>query len=345
MVSYNIMKSLKQLKQISIFKRLSVVFFTLIFTIFTHFHGAVKIQAQGQILGIHILQPYELADAKKLLTKNDESDAWHYVTIPLSLNDVQKKDEWQGFFDQARADKVIPIVRLVTKIENESWKVPSRFETVQLLSFLSQLEWPTAERHIIIFNEVNHAKEWGGTINPAEYAGVLEFASSWAHSENKNFVVLPAAMDLAAPNGSQTMEAFTYLKKMQAANPEILTYIDKWNSHSYPNPGFSASPTLSGQNSLRGFEIELAYLKAQTGKDYQVFITETGWVANRATQRWLDAYYAYAVQHIWSHPQIVAVTPFLLRGDPGPFKSFTFLDEKNQPTAQYRALQKALQKS
>ena len=131
---------------------------------------------------------------------------------------------------------------------------------------------------------------------------------------------------------------------MLEANPEIFNAIDIWNSHSYPNPGFSASPTRVGQNSMRGFEVELKYLKQKTNKDYLVFITETGWIVNASTQRYLESYYTYALQHIWSHPQIVAVTPFLLRGDPGPFKAFTFLDEDSQPTVQYRALQRAMAK-
>jgi hypothetical protein len=46
--------------------------------------------------------------------------------------------------------------------------------------------------------------------------------------------------------------------------------------------------------------------------------------------------------HVWSDPRVVAVTPFVLRGDPGPFAEFGFLDKNNQPTRQYRALQQAL---
>lgn len=313
----------------------------LIFTLFC-FQTATPIQAQGSVLGIHILNPAELTDAVDLLKQADQQDTWHYVTIPVTLDDVEKQVEWQNFFYQAREQKIVPIVRLTTRIEGENWKIPTRQEITTLISFLSHLEWPTSERYIIVFNEVNHAKEWGGQLDPHSYANVLAFTSDWAHSENKNFIVLPAAMDLAAPNGSQTMEAFNYLNKMAEGEPEIFTKIDVWNSHSYPNPAFSAAPTRTGQNSLRGFEYELKYLKEKTGKDFLVFITETGWVVNRQTQKKLDSYYTYAMKNIWSHPQVVAVTPFLLRGAPGPFQGFTFLDQHNQPTLQYQALRKAL---
>lgn len=313
----------------------------LFFTLFFHLSVGMA-QAQGSVLGIHILSPWELSDATELLKSDTNTDDWHYVTIPVGLDDLDKAAEWQAFFNQAREHKVIPIVRLTTRIENEAWKVPNRQEIVALVGFLSRLEWPTSERHIIVFNEVNHAKEWGGSIDPEEYARVLEFTSNWARSEQKNYVVMPAAMDLAAPNGRETMEAFNYLNKMASANPDIFKTVDVWNSHSYPNPAFSAAPTKNGQNSLRGFEYELKYLKDKTGQDYKVFITETGWVVNRQTQRKLDGYYAYAMKNIWSNPQVVAVTPFLLRGAPGPFEGFTFLDQNSQPTLQYQALQKAL---
>jgi hypothetical protein len=304
-------------------------------------------QAQeGSVLGIHILHPDELEPAKQLVAADQEStDDWHYMTIPLSLDDIEKKGEWQKFFDQAKKEKVIPIVRLVTKFEDGAWKIPNRKEITDQVAFLSELEWPTEQKHLIVFNEVNHAPEWGGTLDPKSYAEVLSFTAQWARSEDLNYVVLPAAMDLAAPNGSTTMEAFNYLEQMLAAEPEVFNHIHVWNSHSYPNPGFSSSPTRTAKNSLRGYEHELAFVKEKTDRDLQVFITETGWVANNATIPWLESYYTYALQHIWSDDRIIAVTPFVLRGDPGPFAGFAFLDRNNQPTSQYLALQNALKNS
>jgi hypothetical protein len=316
------------------------IVFTMLFT----WLFSSKIQAQtGSVLGIHILHPGELTEARQLVAM-DNTDSWHYVTIPLSLTELDKSEEWQIFFDQCREQKMIPIVRLTTSFENGNWKIPTREDTTRLLDFLNQLNWPTPDRHIIVFNEVNHAKEWGGEIQPASYSAVLRFVSTWATAQADSYVVLPAAMDLAAPNGRSTMEAFTYLNQMAAADPDIFSMITYWNSHSYPNPGFSSSPERITQDSLRGFEHELRFLKQKTNQDFQVFITETGWSNNRTTNRWLETYYTYALQHVWSDPRVVAVTPFILKGDPGPFKSFTFLDQFNQPTPQYTAVQKALTK-
>jgi hypothetical protein len=313
---------------------------------FSLFFPAFQAQAkEGSVLGVHILHPDELDKAKELVSPNAEDQTWNYVTIPFSLDDLEKKDQWQAFFDQAKNKRVIPLVRLVSRFENGSWQVPNRKQTTDQIKFLSKLEWPTDKKHIIVFNEVNHAPEWGGRIDPESYAKVLLFTAQWAHATDSNFVVLPAAMDLAAPNGSSTMEAFNYLDKMLAAEPDVFKHIDAWNSHSYPNPGFSSSPQRTTKNSLRGFEHELAYLKQKIGKDdYPVYITETGWVANGSTRPWLESYYTYAMQHVWSHPQVVAVTPFVLQGDPGPFSGFAFIDRNSKPTVHYTAFQNAIKK-
>ncbi|MBD3279426.1 MAG: hypothetical protein GF390_01805 [Candidatus Pacebacteria bacterium] len=310
--------------------------------LFGCFHQQALAQ-QGQVLGIHILQPYELEQADQLLSLTDD-DKWIYVTIPFTVTDLERPDFWRDFFTQTKERKVIPIIRLAGYFENGAWQVPNRKQLVDQIEFLSALPWPTEQRYLIVFNEVNHAAEWGGQLDPAGYVEVLKFVSNWAHTENNGFKILPAAMDLAAPNGGQTMEAFTYLQQMHQADPEIFSYLDVWNSHSYPNPGFSGSPQATAKNSLRGFEHELAWLKQKTGQYYPVMITETGWVMSRATTPWLESYYTYALQHIWSHPQVIAVTPFTLQGDPGPFAGFSFLDRNGQPTAQYRAAQAAVKK-
>jgi len=297
-------------------------------------------------LGVHILNLDEALQAKQVVKLENDQDTWNYLTIPLTLKDLSRKEDWQQFFDVSREQKLIPLVRLTTEYnaENDAWEIPTKKNIYDQIEFLSSLDWPTDKKHIIIFNEVNHAKEWGGSINPEEYSEVLRFAADWAHTENNGFVVLPAGLDLAAPNGYKTKEAFTYLNQMLQADPDIFEVVDVWNSHSYPNPGFSSSPTRYAQNSLRGYQYELNYLKQKTAKDFNVMITETGWDSNPRLDKWLSSYYSYAMQHIWSDDKVLAVTPFVLKGSPGPFEGFSFFDENDQPTQQYHALQSGLEK-
>lgn len=298
------------------------------------------ISAAAEVLGVHILNINEIKNFRQLFT----DEQWRFVTVPLTLNDLDKQKDWQAFFDQAEKEKIIPVIRLSTRFNTELavWEIPSRKDIVNFSDFLSSLDWHQNEKFVIIFNEVNHAKEWGGKIDPPSYAAILEFSSSWFKSEGKNYKILPAAMDLAANNSYETMEAFTYLNQLYASDTNIFKSIDYWNSHSYPNPGFSSSPTRTAKNSLRGFLYELDFLREKTGNDYQVFITETGWTSSTATNYYLDNYYLYALQHIWSDPRVKAVTPFVMKGSPGPFAAFSFFDDQDKATIQVFALQKAL---
>lgn len=297
----------------------------------------------AEVLGVHILNTGELEDAKALVKTEDHKNDWDYVTIPFTLDDIQRKVEWQRFFYQARDLKFKPIVRLATRFQKDAWVIPSRKDIVELASALSSLDWPDpSDRIIVVFNEPNHQQEWGDRLDPEGYASTLQFTADWFHSEQVGYVVLPAGLDLAAPNGRDTMEAFTYLGRMVRSEERVLDSLDGWTSHSYPNPAFSASPKTNGKNSIRGFEFELAYLRQVTNREFPVYITETGWVENKQTSKWLPQYYKYAVDHVWSDPRIRAVTPFVLKGAPGSFASFSFYDSEGKPTLHFDAYRKAL---
>ncbi len=300
--------------------------------------------SRGAVLGVHVLHPREIDAATALLKSEETQDHWQHVTIPLTQDALDKDVVWQEFFDTAAQRRIQPIVRLSTRYDaaNEAWEVPNRRDIIHMMEFLDGLDWPRAERPIIILNETNHAKEFGGRIDPATYAEILQFTSRWAQTSEHDYVVLPGAMDLAAPNGPETMEAFAYLEAMLAADPAVFDYIDAWNSHSYANPGFSSSPLRTDKMSLRGYRHELDFIRKRTGRDLDVYITETGWVDNARTGRWLDEYYRYAFDTIWSDERVRAVTPFVLQGSPGPFEGFSFLDAAGEPTRQYRAYEALL---
>lgn len=323
------------------------IFFVLLINLFLLVGVAVlaPVSAATAKIGIHVLHPGDMREAVELLEAQnvEDTDPWYYITVPYSLKDAANPHEWQHFFDQAKELRVIPIVRLVTEPQGEVWKVPTRADIVTQLDALAKLDWPTSKKRIVIYNEVNHAKEWGGRIDPANYARTLRFASQWAKSVDDQFVVLPAAMDLAASNTNSTADAFAYWNAVFTEDPEIMSYVDAWNSHSYPNPAFSAPPTARGQNSLRGYEHELSYLENKGVEDLPVYITETGWEENWLTARRLTAWYRYAVEEIWlPDERIVAVTPFVFRGAPGPFDKFSFLDAEGKPTLQHEAFEQVL---
>lgn len=318
------------------------IIFTFCFLLLSAVFAVNKAQAvNSRVMGMHIMHTGELEEVRKVYTDEE----WRFVTIPLTLDDLKKPEEWQSFFDQAYKLKVIPILRLTTRFDaaHNAWEIPSRKDIIEMANFLNKLDWHQDEKFIIVFNEVNHAAEWGGKIDPITYGGILKFTSNWFRSEARNYKILPAAMDLAANNSSETREAFSYLESLYDFDHEIFDSIDYWNSHSYPNPDFAASPKRTGQNSVRGFTYELNWLKGKTaGKDFQVFITETGWASSYLTNYYLDDYYFYALSNIWNDKRVKAVTPFIMKGSPGPFSSFSFFDAKGNPTVQLFSLQKAL---
>lgn len=298
--------------------------------------------ADPNSLGVHILHPEEIEAVAKAFPVSENSDNWRYLTLPLTPQEATRQEAWQTFMNLAKEHKFIPLIRLTSNFENGVWQRPSRKQIIEEINFLADLTWPTEEKHIIAFNEVNHAGEWGGVINPQSYAQTLHFVVDWAHTENQNFVVLPAGLDLAAPQGGSTVDAFWFWQQVAVADPEVLNLIDGWTSHSYPNPGFSSSPLASGRNSVWGFAHELAYVKQLTGRDLPVYITETGWTVNNQTARWLASYYHHSLTQVWSDPRVKAVTPFVFKGAPGPFAAFSFMDENDQPTANLEALKLAL---
>ncbi len=298
-------------------------------------------QARGEVLGIHILAPGEISRANQLLSRGDDKDK--FVTVPLTLKDLERKNEWQHFLNEAHALKIRPIIRFTTRFENGSWTVPTRIDVMRMTSFLSALDWHRPELTVILFNEPNHANEWGGNLDPEGFAKISAFAAQWVGTEAKDYTVLPAAMDLAADGNKNTMEAFAYWTRALAVEPTLLEHFDAWNSHSYPNPAFSASPDKTGKNSLRGYETELAFVKKYTQKDFPVYITETGWNQNLLSNQRLKDYFIKAYAKIWSSDtRIVAVTPFLLQGAPGTFAPFSFLDKDGNPTMAYEVYQDIL---
>lgn len=272
--------------------------------------------------GIHILDESDLVDAAKLV--NSSGGEWGYVTIVIR-QDERNLDRWSKAFSLMSTLKLIPIVRIATVSENGVWKKPDEENAKSWADFLRVLPWPTTRHYVVLFNEPNHAKEWGATINPAEYARISRRYWEELKKADTDFFVLPAGLDAAAPNGKGTMDSKDFMTEMFNSDEFIFTIFDGWTSHSYPNPGFSGSPSDNGKMTVRGYEWEINFLKDYyVPQDISVFITETGWINNGFSQERIAAYYKQAFAEVWSDPRIVAVTPFLLRYDGAPFKGFSW---------------------
>lgn len=279
--------------------------------------------------GIHIADVNDISSAADLV--NSSGGDWGYVTVVIPDND-RNVGKWQEIFNSMRRKHLIPLIRLATRVENSVWLRPTAESAVEWVSFLTNLNWPTENRYVILFNEPNHAKEWGGTINPTEYATVATELARSLKKASEDFFILPAAMDVSAVSDGQTLDAAEYLSEIYRTEPDFFEIIDGWNSHSYPNPGFSGSPLSQGRGSLSSFRWEQSYIRSLgINKSYPVFITETGWQHSEGKEyirNLLDAaevarYIQTAAAGIWSDERIVAVTPFILNYQDVPFDHFS----------------------
>ena len=285
--------------------------------------------------GIHIISPDDLKDTATLV--NSSGGDWGYVTLVIR-EDERNSKYFQEVFERMGELHLIPIVRIATKTDKTGWVKPTDEEIYKWMVFLNSLPWPVANRYIVIGNEVNHATEWGGEVNPAEYVLYLEKFSSALKEVSLDYFVLAAAMDASAPNGKGYMSEEEYLKGMILADNNVFNYVDGWNSHSYPNPDFAGSPTQSGKGTVRTFDWELNYLKMMgIDKDLPVFITETGWAHNMNGQMPYLLVTAKVAEHFkdafanaWNDSRVVAVTPFVLSHPNPPFNIFSWKDKSGE---------------
>ncbi len=322
---------------------LSLIFFLFILLFFTKPVLAIedpRVLPNNKV-GIHILFDHELDEAAGLVNSNGGD--WGYVTIPIQIGDRDIL-KWQTFMDQAREHHVIPIIRLASEgdyFNTKVWKKPQFSDIVDFANFLDSLNWPTKNRYIIVFNEVNRGDEWGGEVNPAEYAEILSFAVTIFKSKSQDFFIISAGLDNAAPEQfPDYMNQYNYMRLMNQAVPGVFSQIDGFSSHSYPNPGFSQPPYVDTPKSISSFSYERELILQYRNRDIPIFITETGWNAPSISEDTKAEYYKEAFESVWSDPDIVAITPFLLHAGGGPFHGFSFMDTNNQPTKQYNAIEK-----
>lgn len=309
--------------------------FLLFLTVFSRNSFALydPLSRPNNMFGIHILFPQELDDASKLV--NSSNGEWGYVTIPIQMGDYDL-DKWQDFMDQAREKKLIPIIRLMTDpywANTNVWRKPNEYDIIDMANFLNSLNWPTENRYVIVFNEMNRFDEWGGSFpDPHEYSDLLNYTIDIFKERSKDFFIIMGGLDNAAPNDGVKYESnYAYLESMIGYNTEVFKKLDGFSSHSYPNPGFSQPPSDSERMGVATYRYEYDMISQAAGKKVPVFITETGWDAHIVSQDTIAKYYKETFENIWGKDsdKIVAVTPFLLRSH-GGFDQFSFFINDTQ---------------
>lgn len=310
-----------------------VIYFLICFFIYSF--SFVCYAQENNKVGISLLQPTseDFTEASKLI--NGKTGNWGYVTLVIQENDRDIR-KWQDIFEQLREKHLIPLVRLATSPQGEVWRRPEEKDAKEWVDFLNKLNWVIKKRYVILFNEPNHATEWGGEVDPENYSKVaLSFAKELKNS-HKKYVVMLAGMDAAAPSYPTQYEDSGEFIKRTFKETSLKDYIDAWASHAYPNPGFSGSVWDTGKKSIRGYEYELSLLK-ELGieKELPVFITETGWKEGKVSESTIAENYKIAFEQIWGEDNRVwAVTPFVFKYLSEPFLGFSWLKDSGY-SAQY----------
>ena len=274
-------------------------------------------------VGIGVLSPEaDLSDAAAMVNSGGD---WGWMLIIIKRSEMNV-DRWQNVFNKMNKLRVIPIVRLATDFNTDgSWQKPSDEDAQRWADFLSKLNFPVKNKYVQVYNEVNHAPEWGGKVDPFEYARELDKTITALKAKSDDFYILESPLDLSAPNSGDSMDAGEFFAQMETASPGIFKKLDGWASHSYPNPGFSAEPTQSGRIGIDGYKWELEVISQYTdGRDLPVFITETGWDRKKVNHDKVAQNFEVAFKNVWNDTRIVAVCPFIFDYPDGLFHSFSF---------------------
>lgn len=322
------------------------LFFLVLFILHTSFFINHDVFASDKnIFGLHLTQTQDIQSAAKVI--NSQGGDWGWATIVIRTDQLDK-NTWQDFFDRCRELHIIPIVRIATTIKEDYWTRPETSDIDAITAFLDSLNWPTTQQHVILFNEINHASEWGGSVDINHFVDISIYAYNKFKSLNQNFYVLSPGLDLAAPEKPpQFKSASQVYREIYAYNKDYFNHFDGLASHSYPNHGFVGTPYETGQHSIKGYQWELSFIKSLgIQRTYPVFITETGW-PHREGERNDNRYYTIETASkflitafsIWqSDPRVIAVTPFIFNYPYEPFDHFSWLNKKGELYPGYKKI-------
>lgn len=326
---------LSQSSKFRILKLLTLNLVFLIYMLFTSKTYAIvdPLTSPNNKFGIHIISASvdESKPAKNLV--NSSGGDWGYITVLITSKD-RDHNKWQNFFDDIRRKHLIPIVRVATELEGSYWKRPYDGEEEAWADFLDKLNWPIKNKYVVIYNEPNHAQEWGNLVDAKDYAKTLDQTITALKTKNSDFFVLNAGFDASAPQKIPLyQDQLSFMHQMNEEVPGIFNKLDGWVSHSYPNPGFAGLPSDIGRGSIRTYLWEVQVLRSLgVRRDLPIFITETGWKhaegidfdKSLPISEKVGEYFKQAFSSAWNSNRVVAVTPFLLNYQEPPFDHFSF---------------------
>ncbi|OGY29397.1 MAG: hypothetical protein A3F33_03495 [Candidatus Woykebacteria bacterium RIFCSPHIGHO2_12_FULL_43_10] len=290
---------------------------------------------------------------------NSSGGDWGWILFPMN---IKEKDQvnWNSTFKLLSEKHLIPIIQIVL----DPGTTPNDKDIDSIATFLDKLEWPTKQRFISAFNEVNAAEYWGNKIDPEGHAQVLDKLISTLKGKSKNFFITNGAFNASARTGkvktdlgvqTEYLDMRDFLTRMEAKVPGIFKKLDGWAAHTYPHPFYKGKATDTsiegesedekGRNTMSSYKWELNFLKEKFGVELPVFITETGWPHREGTKvrsEWLDqftvaSYYKSVFNDIYlPDERVIAVTPFGIQIN--TLDNFSFVSKSGKKFPQFETI-------
>lgn len=297
--------------------------------------------AQGpipnNIVGLNVArlhQPLYIWAASDLVNANGGD--WGYLTVVWTIQDraaPMAEYNLQLFLDRCFEFHVQPIVRVATKFEAKreptvpgqpavkpnpqgaegTWMRPDWDEPQKWRDFFERGRWPTRHAWIVVGNEPNLGREWGGEVDAAGYARYLaHFLDVFAGAPR--FDVVSGALDISNTTALPVMQdALEFLDEMGKAVPGIFERLPAWASNPYSVPGQGPGARYTHL----AYETELDRI----GREMPVLITEAGHLQTGDEQE-IARFYAQAFRDWMADPKVIAATPLFWHPDRNDFWMF-----------------------
>jgi hypothetical protein len=253
-------------------------------------------------VGINLIrwtEPRFLRAAATLVNANGGD--WGYVTVVLVDEDRIDPPGVRRLFEWCATLHLTPIVRIGTRFDAvaRSWLRPKLTDPHVWRVFFEQLRWPTAARYVLVGNEPNLGREWGGAVDPAGYADYLTaWLDVFQHDERYQIFngALDASNDTLLPD---RMDEFEFIDAMRLARPDIFERLDGWASSPY-----HFWWGTERRYTYRAYESELEAI----GREMSVIVSEfhPAHVEDPIdVADWYDTAFAYWL----ADPRVIAATP------------------------------------
>lgn len=292
---------------------------------------------RNNIVGLNVArlkQPLYIWAASDLVNANGGD--WGYITVVWTIEDRQDRNaeyNLQMFLDRCFEFHLQPIIRLATKFEGKkletlpgekptrpneqgaegSWARPDWDEPAKWRAYFETGTWPSRQAWIVVGNEPNLGREWGGAVDSADYARYLDHFLDVFQGASR-FDVVAGALDISNTTALPVMQdAFEFLDGMEAAVPGIFERLPAWASNPYKQLNRGRSVRFTH----RAYEAELDHI----GREMPVLITEAGHLDTGDDDE-IARFYQEAFTDWMADPKVIAATPLFWHPDRNDFWMF-----------------------